>query len=150
MNLFIYMMLLNMVAVRLMIYFLKCNMTIILKWYFEIIFIPKKIVLTVILKSLSFWDLVSTISESNSICSSLWNDIWLSFWNKQSIPVFVLKCFMTVILKWGRQKFSSTKLFSLIKTEEIYWRKITDYLYFSYTDFYAVSMSLHLRWNTFY
>ena len=24
------------------------------------------------------------------------------------------------------------------------------YLWFSYTDFYAVSMSLHLRWNTFY
>ena len=31
-----------MVTVQLMIYFLKCYMTIILKWYFESIFISKK------------------------------------------------------------------------------------------------------------
>ena len=97
-------------------------MTYFLKWYFESIFIPKRIVLTVILKLLSFWVGVSTICKL-IFSYSLWNDIYLSFWNEQSIPVFVLKCFMTVILKWGRQKFSYTKLFSLIKTEEIYWRK---------------------------
>ena len=76
----------------------------------------------------SFWnyflfELGSAQSANWFLCHSLWNDKWLSFRNEQSIPVFVLKCLMTVILKWGRQKFSSTKLFSSGKFEIFYWRK---------------------------
>ena len=42
MNLFVIMMLLNMALVWLMIYFSICLMIIVLKWYFEITFIPLK------------------------------------------------------------------------------------------------------------
>ena len=75
------MMLLNMVAVQLMIYFLKCYMTVILKWYFESIFIPKEDCADRPFEITYF----SISGQHNLPKDFLWfpfrNDIWLSFWN---------------------------------------------------------------------
>ena len=67
-------------------------------------FPQKRIVLTIRLRLLIFRYQVSTISESNFLCFTFWNDIWLSFANEQG-------------------KFSYTKLFSSVITNTIYWRK---------------------------
>ena len=50
----------------------------------------KRIVLTVLLRLFTFRYQVSTISESNFWCSSVWYDIWLSFANEQE-KIFVHK-----------------------------------------------------------
>ena len=99
-------------------------------------FPQKRIVLTVLLRSLSFRVWVSTISESNFLCPSFWNDIWLSFRNEQSVPIYILKCFMTVILKWGVENFRTQTYFGQENTKYFNDENIT-FLYFSYTDFYA-------------
>ena len=68
---------------------------------------------------------------SKAFLFSFWNALWLSFWN-EGAKIFVHK---NILVNKNRINLLT---------------KITDYLYFLYTDFYAVSMSLHLRWNTFY
>ena len=87
------MMLLNMALVWLMMYFSIClmiiisicSMIIVLREYFEITFISRKkrIVLTVRLRLFTFRYQVSTIYKSNFWCSTVWDDIWLSFANEQ-------------------------------------------------------------------
>ena len=102
------MMLLNMVAVQLMIYFLKCSMTIILKWYFESIFIPKKdcddrhFEITFFLSwgqhnlQIDFYAIhFEMINDfhfemSKAFLFSFWNALWLSFWN-EGRKIFVHK-----------------------------------------------------------
>ena len=89
-----------MVAVGLMIYFLKCSMAIILKWYFESTFIQKRLCWP------SFWNYylfeirsaqsAKTVfyvlrfemiydchfEMSKAFLFSFWNALWLSFWNE--------------------------------------------------------------------
>ena len=99
MNLFVIMMLLNMALVWLMMYFSIClmiiisicSMIIVLEWYFEITFISRK-------KGLcwpSVWDyLLFDIRSAQSakwfLCSSVWDDWWLSFANEEG-KIFVHK-----------------------------------------------------------
>ena len=150
MNLFVIMMLLNMALVWLMIYFSICSMTIVLKWYFEITFIPaKRIVLTVLSRLLTFRYQVSTIcwkifydsrfemiyafhfEMSNAFLFSFWNALWLSFRNEGA-------------------KFSSTELFSSGEPQIFYWRKCIYYYYFRTQLFTQGIVSLSLRWNKFF
>ena len=73
-------------------------MIIVSREYFEITFISRK-------KGLcwpSVWDCFlfefgSAQSAKRFWYPSFWNDIWLSFRNDQSVPIYILKCFMTVI-----------------------------------------------------
>ncbi len=60
-------------------------MIIVSREYFEITFISRKkrIVLTVCLRLFTFRYQVSTIYKSNFWCSTVWDDIWLSFANEQ-------------------------------------------------------------------
>ena len=57
----------------------------------------------------------SISGQHNLLKDFLWfpfrNDIWLSFRNEQSAYVYILKCFMTVILKWGGQNFRTQNYF---------------------------------------
>ena len=99
-------------------------------------FPQKRIVLTIRSRVLSFRVWVSTISESDFLCPSFWNDIWLSFRNEQSVPIYILKCFMTVILKWGVENFRTQNYFGQENTK-YFNDENTTFLYFSYTDFYA-------------
>ena len=114
------MMLLNMALVWLMIYFSIClriiisicSMIIVLKWYFEITFIPLK------------KDCADRPFESTFISCLGQHNLW-----KQFSMLYVLKWYMTFICKWA-EKFSYTKLFSSGILEEIYWRKyIVFYLF---------------------
>ena len=78
-------------SICLMIIISICSMIIVSREYFEITFISlKRIVLTVRLRLLTFRYQVSTISESNFLCFTFWNDIWLSFANEQD-KIFVHK-----------------------------------------------------------
>ena len=99
-------------------------------------FPQKRIVLTIRSRVLSFRVWVSTISESNFLCPSFWNDIWLSFRNEQSAYVYILKCFMTVILKWGGKIFVH-KIIFVRRNHDVLLTKIQLLLLFSYTVFYA-------------
>ena len=80
-------------------------------------FPQKRIVLTVRLWLLTFRYQVSTIYKSNFWCSTVWDDIWLSFANEQKIFVH--------------------KIIFVRKTPAILLTKIPYNLYFSYTAFYA-------------
>ena len=117
------MMLLNMALVWLMIYFSICPMIIVLKWYFEITFIPSKKDCADRPFEITFF---SISVQHNLLKDFLWfpfrNYIWLSFRNEQKSPIYILKWFMTVICKWA-EKFSYTKLFSSWILNTIYWRK---------------------------
>ena len=64
------------------------------------------------------------------------NDIWLSFRNEQCVPIFILKCFMTVISKWGDKIFVHRIIF-VKRIWNILLTKIPHFIYFSYTVFYA-------------
>lgn len=126
-----------MALVWLMFYFSICSMIIVLKWYFEIIFIPqKRIVLTVLLRLLSFRVWVSTIYRkifydsrfemiydfhfemSKGVLFTFWNALWLSFWNEGD-KIFV------------------HKIIFVRRTPNILLTKILHNLYFSYTVFYV-------------
>ena len=127
MNLFVIMMLLNMALVWLMMYFSIClmiiisicSMIIVSREYFEITFISRKkrIVLTVRLRLFTFRYQVSTIYKSNFWCSTVWDDIWLSFANEQKIFVH--------------------KIIFVRRAPNILLTKIMHFLLFSYTVFYA-------------
>ena len=130
-------MLLNMALVWLMILFSK--------WYiiylFEMIFwnyflSPKKG-----LSDRHFEIAYFSISgQHNLLKDFLWfpfrNDIWLSFRNEQCVPIFILKCFMTVILKWGGKIFVH-KIIFVRRNHDVLLTKIQLLLLFSYTVFYA-------------
>ena len=126
-----------MALVWLMIYFSICLMIIVLKWYFEITFIPRK-------KDCAdrpFEITYFSISGQHNLLKDFlwfpfWNDIWLSFRNEQSAYVYILKCFMTVILKWGGENFVH-KIIFVRRTQNILLTKIMHFLLFSYTAFYA-------------
>ena len=75
-----------------------------------------------------------------------WNDIWLSFRNEQCVPIFILKCFMTVILKWGGKIFVH-KIIFVRKKPDILLTKIPNNLYFFVHRFLRKAWSLSLRWN---
>ena len=82
----------------------------------------------------------SISGQHNLLKDFLWfpfrNDIWLSFRNEQCVPIFILKCFMTVILKWGVENFRTQNYFGQENTK-YFNDENTTILYFSYTDFYA-------------
>ena len=138
-------MLLNMALVWLMMYFSIClmiiisicSMTIVLKWYFEITIIPSKKDCADRPFEIIFF---SISGQHNLLKDFLWfpfrNDIWLSFRNEQCVPIFILKCFMTVILKWGGKIFVHKTIF-VRKIRNILLTKIPYNLYFSFTAFYA-------------
>ena len=75
----------------------------------------------------------SISGQHNLLKDFLWfpfrNDIWLSFRNEQCVPIFILKCFMTVILKWGGKIFVH-KIVFVRKNQIFYWRKCIYYYYF--------------------
>ena len=129
MNLFVIMMLLNMALVWLMMYFSK--------WYFEIIFFPLKKDCADGPFEITYF---SISGQHNLLKDFLWfpfrNDIWLSFRNEQCVPIFILKCFMTVILKWGVENFRTQNYYGQENTKYFNDEKTT-FLYFSYTVFYA-------------
>ena len=120
-----------MALVWLMIYFSICPMIIVLKWYFEITFIPSK------------KDCADRPFEITYFSISGQHNLW-----KQFFMPFVLKWYMTFISKWAKRsylhfemlydchfemrgrKFSYTKLFSSEKTQIFYWRKCIYYYYF--------------------
>ena len=81
-------------------------------------FPQKRIVLTVLLRLFTFRYQVSTISESNFLCFTFWNDIWLSFANEQG-KIFV------------------HKIIFVRKNLDILLTKMHLLLLFSYTAFYA-------------
>ena len=62
----------------------------------------------------------SISGQHNLLKDFLWfpfrNDIWLSFRNEQCVPIFILKCFMTVISKWGGENFRTQNYFRQKKT----------------------------------
>ena len=124
-------------SICLMIIISICSMIIVLEWYFEITFISRK-------KGLcwpSVWDyLLFDIRSAQSAERFLWfsfrNDIWLSFRNEQCVPIFILKCFMTVISKWGGKIFVHRIIF-VKRIGNILLTKIPHFIYFSYTVFYA-------------
>ena len=126
-----------MALVWLMIYFSICSMTIVLKWYFEITFIPSKKDCADHPFEITYF---SISGQHNLLKDFLWfpfrNDIWLSFRNEQCVPIFILKCFMTVILKWGGKIFVH-KIIFVRSNPNILLTKIPYNLYFSYTAFYA-------------
>ena len=117
-------MLFNMALVWLMIYFSICSMTIVLKWYFEITFIPSKKDCADRPFEITYF---SISGQHNLLKDFLWfpfrNDIWLSFRNEQCVPIFILKCFMTVISKWGGKIFVH-KIILVRKTLNILMTKI--------------------------
>ena len=82
----------------------------------------------------------SISGQHNLLKDFLWfpfrNDIWLSFRNEQCVPIFILKCFMTVILKWGGKIFVH-KIVFVRKKPDILLTKMHLLLLFSYTAFYA-------------
>ena len=82
----------------------------------------------------------SISGQHNLLKDFLWfpfrNDIWLSFRNEQCVPIFILKCFMTVILKWGGKIFVH-KIVFVRKKPDILLTKMHLLLLFSYTVFYA-------------
>ena len=143
-------MLLNMALVWLMMYFSIWLMIIVSREYFEITFISRK-------KGLcwpSVWDYlhfdIRSAQSLKAICYALrfdmiydfhfemsnaflftfWNALWLSFWNEGD-KIFV------------------HKIIFVRRTTDILLTKTPYNLYFSYTAFCAVFMSLHLRWNIF-
>ena len=137
MNLFVIMMLLNMALVWLMIYFSICLMIIVLKWYFEITFIPlKKDCADRPFESTSIsslgqhnrWKIFYDsrfemiydfhFEMSNAFLFSFWNALWLSFRNEGA-------------------KFSYTKLFSSGEPRIFYWRKYPIIYIFRTQLFYA-------------
>ena len=126
-----------MALVWLMIYFSICSMTIVLKWYFEITFIPSKKDCADHPFEITYF---SISGQHNLLKDFLWfpfrNDIWLSFRNEQCVPIFILKCFMTVILKWGGKIFVH-KIVFVRKKPDILLTKMHLLLLFSYTVFYA-------------
>ena len=151
-------MLLNMALVWLMIvpwgwymiYLLKCSMIIVLEWYFEITFIPRKKGLCwPSFRDYLHFDIRSAQSAnrfyvprfemiydfhfemSNAFLFSFWNALWLSFRNEGA-------------------KFSYTKLFSSEKNQIFYWRKCIYYYYFRTQLFTQGIVSLSLRWNKFF
>ena len=101
-----------MALVWLMMYFSICLMTIVLKWYFEITIIPSKKDCADRPFEITYF---SISGQHNLLKDFLWfpfrNDIWLSFRNEQCVPIFILKCFMTVISKWGGQNFRPQNYF---------------------------------------
>ena len=119
------------------LYFRNDILPIFLKWYFEITFISSK-------KDCADHPFESTFISSlgqhnlwkQFICPSFWNDIWLLFRNEQSAYVYILKCFMTVILKWGVENFRTQTFFRQENTK-YFNDENTTFLYFSYTVFYA-------------
>ena len=108
-----------------------------LKWYFEITFFPLKNDCADRHFEITYF---SISGQHNLLKDFLWfpfrNDIWLSFRNEQSVPIYILKCFMTVILKWGG-KFFVHKIIFVRSNPNILLTKIPYNLYFSYTAFYA-------------
>ena len=114
--------------------FYDYSFEIIFRNYFH--FPQKRIVLTVRLRLFTFRYRVSTISESNLLCFAFWYDIWLSFRNEQCVPIFILKCFMTIISKWGGKIFVYRIIF-VKRIGNILLTKIPHFIYFSYTVFYA-------------
>ena len=82
----------------------------------------------------------SISGQHNLLKDFLWfpfrNDIWLSFRNEQCVPIFILKCFMTVILKWGGKIFVH-KIVFVKRTKIFYWRKYP-ILYVFRTQFFYV------------
>ena len=93
-------------------------------------FPQKRIVLTVLLRLFSFRYQVSTI------CYKIF-------------MLLGLICYMTFICKWAGKIFVH-KIIFVRRTPNILLTKIPYNLYFSYTAFYAVLMSLHLRCNIFF
>ena len=81
-------------------------LSIFLKWYFEITFFPLKMDCADRPSEITYF---SISCQHNLLKDFLWfpfrNNIWLSFRNEQCVPIFILKCFMTVILKWGGKIF---------------------------------------------
>ena len=126
-----------MALVWFMIDFSICPMIIVLKWYFEIIFIPLKKDCADRPFEITYF---SISGQHNLLKDFLWfpfrNDIWLSFQNEQCVPIFILKCFMTVISKWGDKIFVHRIIF-VKRIGNILLTKIPYNLYFSYTAFYA-------------
>ena len=125
-----------MALVWLMIYFSICSMTIVLKWYFEITFIPSKKDCADHPFEITYF---SISGQHNLLKDFLWfpfrNDIWLSFRNEQCVPIFILKCFMTVISKWGDKIFVHRIIF-VKRIGNIYWRKYL-ILYIFRTQFFT-------------
>ena len=138
-------MLLNMALVWLMIDFSIClmiiisicSMIIVSREYFEITFISRKKDCADRPLEITY---ISISGQHNLLKDFLWfpfrNDIWLSFRNEQCVPIFILKCFMTVILKWGGKIFVH-KIVFVRRTPNILLTKILHNLYFSYTVFYV-------------
>ena len=108
-----------------------------LKWYFEITFIPSKKDCADRPFEITYF---SISGQHNLLKDFLWfpfrNDIWLSFRNEQCVPIFILKCFMTVISKWGDKIFVHRIIF-VKRIWNILLTKIPHFIYFSYTVFYA-------------
>ena len=121
-----------------------------LKWYFEITFFPLKKDCADRPFEITYF---SISGQHNLLKDFLWfpfrNDIWLSFRNEQCVPIFILKCFMTVILKWGGKIFVH-KIVFVRKNQIFYWRKCIYYYYFRTQLFTQGIVSLSLRWNKFF
>ena len=130
-------MLCNMALVWLMIYFSICLMIIVSREYFEITFISRKKDCADRPFEITYF---SISGQHNLLKDFLWfpfrNDIWLSFRNEQCVPIFILKCFMTVISKWGGKIFVHRIIF-VKRIGNILLTKIPHFIYFSYTVFYA-------------
>ena len=143
------MMLLNMALVWLSIYFSIWLMIIVLKWYFEITFIPSK-------KGLcwpSVWDyLLFDIRSAQSaerffmIPVSKWYMTFISKWVKASYLHFEM--LYDCHFEMRGTKFSYTKLFSSEKNQIFYWRKCIYYYYFR-TQFFTQGLIpiLALKYN---
>ena len=119
------------------LYFRNDILPIFLKWYFEITFIPSKKDCADRRFEITFFSISGQHNLlKDFLCSSFWNDIWLSFRNEQRRPIYILNCFTTVILKWGRENFRTQNYFGQENTK-YFNDENTTFLYFSYTDFYA-------------
>ena len=136
-------------SICLMIIISICSMIIVSREYFEITFIPLKKDCADRPFEITYF---SISGQHNLLKDFLWfpfrNDIWLSFRNEQCVPIFILKCFMTVILKWGGKIFVH-KIIFVRKIRNILLTKIPYNLYFFVHSFLRKAWSLSLRWNKF-
>ena len=130
-------MLLNMALVWLMILFSKWYIIYLFEMIFWNYFLSlKKGLCWPSFRDYLLFDIRSAQSAERFFMIPFRNDIWLSFRNEQCVPIFILKCFMTVILKWGGNIFVH-KIIFVRKKPDILLTKMHLLLLFSYTAFYA-------------
>ena len=134
------MMLLNMALVWLMMYFSICFMIIIS-------------ICSMIIVSREYFE-ITFISRKKGLCwPSVWDYLHFDIRSAQSIKaIFDAPRFEMIYdfhLQMSRKIFVH-KIIFVRRTPNILLTKIPYNLYFSYTAFYAVLMSLHLRWNVFF